>query len=67
MSYKQARQQLSEPIEEHQLFNTPVWVIEISGIFNRRNRRSSQEEVATTPFTKAYIVLRAADNLLLVT
>jgi len=71
MSYEEARQQVSEPIErDHPLFNTPVRVIEISGTFNRRSRRPSQEEVPTltTPtFTKAYIVLRAADGLLLVT
>lgn len=68
MSYKEARQQLSEPIEDHQLFNTPVRVIEISGTFKRRSHRPSQEEVATsTPITKGYIIFRAADNLLLFT
>ncbi len=71
MSYKEARQQLLEPIEEDdQLFNTPVRVIEISGTFKRRNhRRPSQKEVPTsTPtFTKGYIILRAADGILLVT
>lgn len=70
MSYKEALQQLLEPIkEDNQLFNTPVWVIEIYGTFKRRNRRSSQEEVAkaTPTFAKAYIIFRAADGLLLVT
>ncbi len=43
MSYKEAGQQLSEPIEEdHPLFNTPVRVIEISGTFKRRSHRPSQ-------------------------
>lgn len=70
MSYKEARQQLSEPIEEdHPLFNTPVRVIEISGTFKRRSHRPSQKEVPTsTPtFTKGYIILRAADGFLLLT
>lgn len=70
MSYKEARQQLSEPIEEdHPLFNTPVRVLEISGTFKRRSHRPFQEEVSTsTPtFTKSYIILRAADGLLLFT
>jgi len=70
MSYQEACQQLSEPIEEDcLLFNTTVWIIEISGTFKRRNHRRSQEEVLTsTPtFTKAYVVLRAADGLLLIT
>ena len=70
MSYKEALQQLSEPIEEeHLLFNTPVWVIEISGTFKRRSHRPSHSEVATsTPtFTKAGIILRKADGFLLLT
>ena len=69
MSYKEARQQLLEPIEEDQLFNTAVWVIEISGTFKRRSQRPSQKEVAksTPTFAKAYIIFRAADGLLLVT
>lgn len=69
MSYQEARQQLSEPIEDQQLFNTPVRVVEISGSFKRRSHRPSQEEVATsTPtFTKGYIILRAIDGLLLFT
>lgn len=69
MSYKEARQQLSIPIEEdHPLFNTPVRVIEISGTFRRRNHRPSQDEVSTsTPSIKGYIIFRAADGLLLST
>ncbi len=70
ISYQEARQQLSEPIEEdHPLFNTLVRVIEISGTFTRRNHRPSQEEVPTSSptFTKAYVVFRAADGLLLLT
>ncbi len=69
MSYKEARQQLSEPIEEDEpLFNTPVRVVEISGTFKRRNHRLFQEEVSTsTPITKGYIIFRAADGLLLST
>lgn len=69
MSYKEARQQVSPIEEDNQLFNTLVWVIEISGTFKRRSHRLSQEEVATsTPtFAKAYIIFRAADSLLLVT
>ncbi|BAZ19067.1 hypothetical protein NIES4071_109520 (plasmid) [Calothrix sp. NIES-4071] len=68
MSYNEARQQLSMPIEEtHQLFNTPVRVIELNGTFKSIDRRRSQEKVPTsTPtFTKGYIILRAADGLLL--
>jgi len=67
-SYNEARQKLSMPIEkEHQLFNTPVRVIEISGTFKRKSRQRSQNQVLTsTPtFTKGYIILRAADGLLL--
>lgn len=70
ISYKEAQQQLSEFIEEdHPLFNTPVWLIEISGTFKRRSHRLSQSEVPTsTPtFTKGYIILRAADGFLLLT
>ena len=70
MSYKEARQQLSEPIEEdHPLLNTPVRVIEISGTFKRRSYRPSQEEVptSTSTFTKGYLILRAADGFLLLT
>ena len=69
MSYKEARQQLLEPIEEdHQLFNTPVWVIEISGTFKRRSHRPSQAAAISTPtFAKDYIIFRAADGLLLFT
>ena len=70
MSYKEARQQLLEPIKEDtQLFNTLVWVIEISGTFKRRSHRPSQEKVATSipTFAKGYIIFRAADGLLLFT
>ena len=69
MSYKEARQQLLEPIEEDdQLFNTAVWVIEISGTFKRRSHRPSQEAATSTPtFAKAYIIFRVADGLLLST
>lgn len=70
MSYKEARQQLSEPIEEDDpLSDTPVRVIEISGTFKRRSYQPSTEEVPTTTptFTKGYIVLRAADGILLLT
>lgn len=69
MSYKEARQQLSLPIEDHALFNTPVRLIEISGTFKRRSHRPSQSEVPTsTPtFTKGYIILRAADGFLILT
>jgi hypothetical protein len=69
MSYKEARQQLLEPIEEDsQLFNTAVWVIEISGTFKRRSHRPFQEAATSTlTFAKAYIIFRAADGLLLVT
>ena len=41
MSYKEARQQLSLPIEDHPLFKTPVRLIEISGTFKRRSHRPS--------------------------
>ncbi|GAB1541003.1 hypothetical protein NUACC21_36720 [Scytonema sp. NUACC21] len=67
-TYNEARQQLSMPIEsDHQFFNTPVRVIEIVGTFKRRNHQRSQKKVITsTPtFTKGYIILRAADGLLL--
>ncbi len=68
MSYKEARQQLLEPIEEDQLFNTAVWVIEISGTFKRRSHRPSQAAATSTlTFAKAYIIFRAADGLLLFT
>lgn len=69
MSYKEARQQILESIEEdNQLFNTAVWVIEISGTFNRRSHRPSQAAAISTPtFAKAYIIFRAADGLLLFT
>lgn len=70
MNYKEARQQLSEPIEEdHPLFNTPVRVIEISGTFKQRSHRPFHKEVSTsTPtFTKGYIILRAVDGFLLLT
>lgn len=70
MSYQAACNQLSEPTEEDDpLFNTSVWVIEISGTFTRRKSRPSPEKATTsTPtFTKGYIVLRAADGLMLVT
>jgi len=70
MSYKEALQQLSEPIEEdHPLFNTPVRVLEIAGTFKRRSHRTTQEEVSTSTktFTKGYIIFRAADGLLLFT
>ena len=69
MNYKEARQQLSEPIkEDHPLFNTLVRIIKISGNFKRRSYRPSQEEIPTsTPITKGYIILRAADGFLLLT
>lgn len=71
MTYKEAQQQLSEPIieEDHSLFNTPVRLVEISGSFKRRRSRPSQKKILTsTPtFTKAYIILRSADGLLLFT
>lgn len=69
MSYEEAQEQLLEPVEtDHPLSDTPVRVIEISGSFQRRGRSPFQKEVlASTPtFTKAYVVLRAADGLLLV-
>ena len=70
MSYQAACKQLSEPIEEDDpLFNTPVRVIEISGMFARRKSRPSPEKatISTPTFAKGYIVLRAADGLMLVT
>ncbi|MGI8932662.1 MAG: hypothetical protein ACR2FS_01165 [Phormidesmis sp.] len=69
MSYEEAHAQLLEPIETDHLFlNTPVRVVEISGFFQRRERSPFQKEVLTPAptFTKAYVVLRAADGLLLV-
>ncbi|MGB3695142.1 MAG: hypothetical protein WA896_22780 [Spirulinaceae cyanobacterium] len=72
MSYEEAQEQLLGHIEaDHPLFNTPVRVIEISGFFQRRRGRhftfKGEVSTSTPTFTKAYIVLRAADGLLLIT
>ena len=70
MSYEEAQKQLLESTEtEDPLFNPLVWVIKISGSFQRRGRSSFQGEVQPPipTFTKAYVVLRAADGLVLAT
>lgn len=65
MSYKEARQLGSEPIQlEHPLDNTRVRVVEISGNFQVRVRPSRQGALASSlSYTKGYIILRAADGL----
>lgn len=68
-SYEEAAEQLIGSVgTDRSLLNTPVQVIELSGSFGRRSRSRFQEEVSTpTPtFTKAYVVLRAADGALLI-
>ena len=70
MIYKEAMRLGPEPIEvseDDPLVNTPVQVVEIAGDFKVRNRpRPWQGVPATTlAYTKGYIILRAADGLLL--
>lgn len=69
VSYEDAARRLLGPIEiDRSLRSTPVRVIELSGSFQRRSRSPFQEEASTSipTFTKAYIVLRAADGVLLI-
>ena len=70
VSYEETAERLLGSIVgiDRSLLNTPVWVIELSGSFQRRSRSPFQKDVSTpTPtFTKAYIVLRAADGALLI-
>lgn len=69
ISYEEAAERLIGYVEtDSSLLDTPVWVIELSGSF-QSNRRSPFQEDASTPsptFTKAHIVLRAADGLVLI-
>lgn len=68
-SYEKAAERLIGYVgTDGSLLDSPVWVIELSGSFQRSRRSPFQEEVSTpTPtFTKAYVVLRAADGVLLI-
>ncbi|MGC1394346.1 MAG: hypothetical protein WA828_08695 [Coleofasciculaceae cyanobacterium] len=73
MKYKEALQLGTKPLpvaEGDELANTSVRVVEMSGVFkvrnqSRRERNQSQREVpaSTLSYTKAYVILRAADGL----
>lgn len=67
MGYREAFQLEPEPLsiaEDDELANTPVRVVEMTGVFKRRGRRPLQQ-ASTLPYTKAYVILRAADGLAL--
>lgn len=67
MSYKEALQLIPEPIsvtEDDELANTPVLLVEMTGAFKVRSRPRGVA-VPTQPFTKAHVILRAADGLIL--
>ncbi|MBW4577596.1 MAG: hypothetical protein KME08_20370 [Aphanothece sp. CMT-3BRIN-NPC111] len=66
MTYKEAMQLGPEPLsvsEEHPRSNIPVRLVILTGAFKGRSRPRG---VTNTPtFTKAHIILRAADGLML--
>ena len=66
MSYKEALQLGSEPLsvaEEDELANTSVRVVEMTGVFKVRNHARREAPASTLSYTKAYVILRAADGL----
>lgn len=66
MDYKQALQLGPDPIpvaEDDPLVSTPVRVVEMSGTFSVRGRPGQQGSTPMLSFTKALIILRAADGL----
>ena len=70
MNYEEAAELLLVDVEtDDSLFMTSVWVIELSGSFQRSRRGPTQEEspIPAPTFSKAHIVLRAADGLVLIT
>lgn len=67
MSYQDALQLMPESTsvaEDDELANTPVLLVEMAGAFKIRSR-PRRVAAPTQPFTKAHIILRAADGLAL--
>jgi hypothetical protein len=66
MRYKEALQLGPEPLsvaEDDELANTSVRVVEMAGVFKVRNQARREVSVSTFSYTKAYVILRAADGL----
>lgn len=66
MSYREALQleQLIAVADDDELANTPVRVVEMTGVFKTKIPPFRQQGVTDTLIrTKAYVILRAADNL----
>lgn len=67
MSYQEALKFGLEPIavaDDNELANTLVRVVEMTGVFKTKISPFRQQEVTDTLIrTKAYVILRAADNL----
>lgn len=67
MSYREALKLGLEPIavaDDDELANTLVRVVEMTGVFKTKIPSFRQQGVTATLIrTKAYVILRAADNL----
>ena len=65
-TYEEATKLLGFVKSDRLLLDTAVWIIELSGSFQRKGRPPLQEETLPIPtFTRAYVVLKASDSALM--